>query len=94
MSLIHLQDAFVRNIEAGEGATSHAKDVRVLEAALLAEGLLSSHFARDGFFGARTKNAYAQWQRRTEVPRENCTGRPDGLSLTKLGNRHGFAVRD
>jgi hypothetical protein len=93
VQLDHLTDAVVTNVAGGEGTVSHPRDVRVLEAALLAEELLSATYGKDGSFGVRTKTAYAQWQRRTGVPRAQCTGVPDLASLRKLGRRHGFEVR-
>lgn len=90
--LVHLSDAVVVNIAGGEGTVSHPRDVRVLEAALLAEELLSTQYAKDGSFGVKTRTAYAQWQRRTGLPRAECTGAPDLDSLRRLGRRHGFKV--
>lgn len=80
------------DILQGEGAVSHPREVRIIEAALLAEGLLSQRYAKDGSFGARTKAAYRQWQHRAGLPPEQRTGVLDEQSLRKLGRRHGFVV--
>lgn len=91
--LEHLQVAVVSNVAGGEGSTSHPRDVRVLEAALLAEGLLSLRYAKDGSFGVKTRNGYAQWQRRAGLPPEQRTGEPDLVSLRQLARRQGFKVK-
>ncbi len=80
------------DIEHGEGFVSHPHAVKIVEAALLAEGLLSLQYAKDGSFGAKTKIAYRQWQHRAGLPPDQRTGIVDRASLTKLGRRHGFKV--
>jgi hypothetical protein len=75
-----------------DGATSHPAAVRIVEAALLAEGLLSPAFAKDGSFGTVTIKAYAQWQRKLGFTGADADGIPGKESLTKLGLRHGFKV--
>jgi hypothetical protein len=90
--LVHLSDAVVVNIAGGEGTVSHPRDVRVLEAALLAEELLSTQYEKDDSFGVKTRMAYAQWQRGTGLPRVERTGTPNLGSLRRLGRRHGFKV--
>jgi hypothetical protein len=73
-----------------DGAISHPAAVRVVEAALVAEGLLSSAFAKDGSYGTVTIKAYAQWQRRLGFTGADADGIPGMESLKKLGLRHGF----
>jgi hypothetical protein len=67
-------------------------DTRVVEAALVAEGLLSTRFAGDGSFGTMTITAYGQWQRRLGFTGADANGIPGLESLRKLGARHGFTV--
>ncbi|MDT0381444.1 LysM peptidoglycan-binding domain-containing protein [Streptomyces sp. DSM 42041] len=68
---------------------------KVVEAALVAEGLLSSRFA-DGHFGTATLSAYSLWQQRLgyrgTAPGGDADGMPGRSSLTDLGRRHGFTV--
>lgn len=90
VSLRHVIAAAKTDPGAPQGHTTYPKDVRPVEQALKAEGLLSARYAADGSFGTLTRTAYAAWQRRT-------VGGPyDGIpgieSLTKLGQRHGFTV--
>ena len=75
-----------------QGATSHPAAVRIVEAALVAEGLLSPAFAKDGSFGTVTIKAYAQWQRKLGFTGADADGIPGKESLTRLGLRHGFTV--
>jgi hypothetical protein len=79
---------------AAQGATSHPADVKIVEAALMAEGLLSPTFAKDGSFGTVTITAYSQWQKRQGFKGPDADGIPGRQTLTALGNRHGFAVKE
>ncbi|MGC9538494.1 N-acetylmuramoyl-L-alanine amidase [Streptomyces sp. UG1] len=67
--------------------------VRTVEAALVDEGLLSKRYD-DGHFGSATVSAYAAWQRRLGYRGRDADGIPGKTSLTKLGKRHGFDVKD
>lgn len=69
-----------------------ADDVRLVEAALQREGLLSATWAGDGSFGSKTVSAYARWQRRCGYTGRDADGIPGGTTLSKLGARHGFKV--
>ncbi|MEQ7125391.1 N-acetylmuramoyl-L-alanine amidase [Actinopolymorpha sp. B11F2] len=69
-----------------------ADDVRLLEQALKAEGLLASGYAGDGSYGTRTVEAYAKWQRRCGFTGDDADGVPGISSLTRLGNKHSFKV--
>jgi hypothetical protein len=69
-----------------------ADDVKVVERALKAEGLLASQFAGDGSYGTSTKVAYTAWQRRCGYSGKDADGIPGKVSLTKLGNKRGFRV--
>ncbi|MGW1039901.1 peptidoglycan recognition protein family protein [Streptomyces sp. NPDC002547] len=75
-----------------QGGTTHAADVRIVEAALKAEGLLSAAYASDGSFGSLTVAAYAAWQRRCGWTGKDADGIPGEASLKKLGARRGFDV--
>lgn len=75
------------------GTTSGASDdVKIVEAALKAEGLLPSKYAADGSFGSLTVDAYAAWQRRCGYRGNDADGIPGRASLEKLGKKHGFKV--
>jgi hypothetical protein len=76
-----------------QGGTTSAADVRPVEAALQAEGLLSAVYAKDGSFGSLTRTAYAGWQRRLGYSGSDADGIPGKTSLTKLGAKYGFTVR-
>ena len=78
--------------KAPQGHTTHAADVRLVEAALKAEGLLAASYAGDGSFGSKTVLAYAAWQRHLGYVGADANGIPGRASLTKLGQRHGFTV--
>ncbi|MBP5931817.1 endolysin [Streptomyces sp. LBUM 1479] len=72
--------------------------VKVVEAALVAEGLLAKNLA-DGHFGTATVDAYSRWQLRiwpgaSTEPGGDADGTPGKTSLTKLGKRRGFDVKE
>lgn len=67
--------------------------VKVVEAALVAEGLLARSLA-DGHFGKATVEAYGLWQRRCGWSGSAADGIPGIRSLTKLGARRGFDVKE
>jgi hypothetical protein len=94
VSLADVIDAATRDPASGPGVTSHPREVRIVEAALTAEGLLSPSFAKDGRFGAPTITAYSQWQRRRGFSGKDANGIPGKETLKALGQFHGFAVKD
>ncbi|MFF4576925.1 N-acetylmuramoyl-L-alanine amidase [Streptomyces sp. NPDC001373] len=65
--------------------------VKVVEDALVAEGLLSAGLA-DGHFGTATVKAYAAWQRRQGYGGADADGIPGRASLAVLAARHNFTV--
>ncbi|WP_060889412.1 peptidoglycan-binding protein, partial [Streptomyces scabiei] len=67
--------------------------VKVVETALVAEGLLARSLA-DGHFGTATVEAYGLWQRRCGWSGPDADGIPGKASLTKLGKRRGFDVKE
>lgn len=77
-----------------QGSAARPKDTRVVEAALVAEGLLSPRWARDGSFGSTTVTAYAQWQRRLGFTGDDANGVPGLETLQRLGRRNGFIAKE
>ncbi|MBA9050791.1 MULTISPECIES: CHAP domain-containing protein [Streptomyces] len=77
---------------AAQGHTTHAADVKLVEAALRAEGLLDAKYAGDGSYGTTTIEAYAKWQRKLGFSGKDADGIPGKATLTKLGDAHGFKV--
>ena len=67
--------------------------VRTVEAALVDQGLLSKRYA-DGHYGTTTVDAYSRWQRHLGYRGTDADGIPGKTSLTQLGRRHGFDVKD
>ncbi|MFL4904669.1 peptidoglycan-binding protein [Streptomyces sp. MMS24-I2-30] len=77
---------------AKQGHQTYAAGVRLVEAALRAEGLLAATYAADGSFGSTTVTAYAAWQRRCGYSGNDADGIPGKTTLAKLGTKHGFTV--
>jgi hypothetical protein len=75
----------------GVGTPGDQGDVRLVEQALAAEGLLVASLV-DGAFGTSSVSAYAAWQRRLGYTGADADGIPGMDSLTRLGQAHGFAV--
>jgi hypothetical protein len=90
VSLARVIAAAKKDAPGPDGATSFPAEVRVVEAALVAEGLLSPAFAKDGSFGTVTIKAYAQFQRRMGFSGQDANGIPGPDSLKRLGLKHGF----
>lgn len=76
-----------------QGGTTHPADVRIVEAALKAEGLLPAAYASDGSFGSSTIAAYRKWQQRCGYTGSAADGIPGKASLEKLGTKRGFKVK-
>ncbi|MEU7243412.1 peptidoglycan-binding domain-containing protein [Streptomyces sparsogenes] len=93
VDLSNLIDAARRDPKAAQGKASHPADVKPVEAALKAEGLLSASYAADGSFGSLTVAAYKAWQRRCGYSGSAADGIPGKASLEKLGAKHGFKVK-
>ncbi|MCZ4511582.1 N-acetylmuramoyl-L-alanine amidase [Streptomyces sp. ActVer] len=77
---------------ARQGHVTYMAGVNLVEAALVAEGLLAKRYAGDGSYGSSTRDAYAQWQRRLGYSGSAADGVPGMTSLKKLGAKHGFDV--
>jgi hypothetical protein len=93
VDLSNLVAAARRDPGLKQGGTTHAADVRIVEAALKAEGLLSASLAADGSFGSSTVTAYKAWQKRCGYTGSAADGIPGKASLEKLGIKRGFKVK-
>ena len=94
VSLAHVVAAAKRDPGAAQGHTTYKAEVLIVEQALHAEALLSSHYV-DGSFGTKTIDAYARWQRSAAgggFTRDDADGVPGKTSLQLLAARHGFTV--
>jgi hypothetical protein len=92
VSLTHIVDAARTDPSAPQGHQSYPDDVRPVEAALVAEGLLGAFYGDDGSFGSTSVAAYAEWQRRCGFTGAAANGIPGHGSLAQLGTKHGFEV--
>ncbi|WP_318200141.1 peptidoglycan-binding protein LysM [Streptomyces sp. SCL15-4] len=94
VSVAHLVAAAKKDVPARDGHTTYPAEVRVLENALVAEGLLQRRYA-DGSFGSKTVAAYAAWQRSKaggSYTGDAADGIPGIASLRRLAARHGFTA--
>ncbi|WP_425837355.1 glycoside hydrolase family 25 protein [Streptomyces fractus] len=94
VSVAHLNAARTQDIPAKTGHTTYPTEVKVVEAALKAEGFLSAKYATDGSWGTLTDEAYNRFRR--EVMRltgKDATGSIGLESLKKLAARHGFTAK-
>jgi hypothetical protein len=94
VSLSAVIDAARVDPPAEQGHLSHPDDVRLVQNALVAEGLLDGNnpaWGR-GSFGSMTVSAYSAWQQRIGYSGPAADGVPGRISLTGLGSRHGFIV--
>jgi peptidoglycan hydrolase-like protein with peptidoglycan-binding domain len=83
--------AAARRDPAAQGTPVSYAGARIVEAALVDEGLLAKT-RLDGHFGTDTLAAYAAWQRRCGYTGAAADGIPGRTSLERLGARHGFQV--
>ncbi|WP_328546783.1 CHAP domain-containing protein [Streptomyces platensis] len=79
--------------KAAQGHQTYAAGVKVVEAALKAEGYLSAKYAGDGSYGTTTVAAYQKWQKALGYGGKDADGIPGTTSLTRLGAKHGFNVK-
>jgi hypothetical protein len=93
VDLSNVRRASVGDVHRRQGSGMFEADVKLVEAALKSEGLLDSRWSSDGYWGSTTSTAYAKWQRRAKVGRPY-DGIPGQTSLTRLGTRHGFTVKN
>lgn len=95
VSLGHVISAARLDPPAPQGYTTFPADVRRVESALRAEGLLPAMYAADGSFGRLTIDAYARWQESKlggAFSGQDADGIPGKISLSRLGARHGWTV--
>jgi hypothetical protein len=78
--------------KAKQGHQTYKAGVKLVEAALRAEGLLDKEYAGDGSFGSLTVKAYRKWQQRLHFSGKAADGIPGIESLKALGKKHGFKV--
>ena len=90
--LPHIVKAAKTDPKAAQGHVTYAPEVKLVEAALMAEKLLDKRYATDGSFGSKTLEAYAAWQRHLGYAGKDANGIPGEASLTALGKKHGFTV--
>lgn len=69
----------------------YGAEVKIVEDALVAEGLLSRKYS-DGHFGTSTIEAYSRFQESRGYRGKDADGIPGFTTLTELGRRHGFRV--
>jgi hypothetical protein len=92
VSLSKLIKAAKTDPKAKQGHQTYAAGVKIVEAALRAEGLLAKKYAGDGSFGSLTLAAYAKWQRKLHFAGKAADGIPGIESLKALGKKRGFKV--
>lgn len=84
--------AFRKDPDRPQGHGTHPHVVRVVEQALLAEGLLPAEYSTDGYAGTATHEAYQRWQKKLGYRQADADGIPGPASLRALGEKHGFTV--
>jgi len=92
VSVARLNAARKKDIPAPTGHTTYPEDVKVVEAALKAEGLLTSKYV-DGSWGTLTQDAYDAFRRKVGYKGSAATGSVGLESLKKLASRHGFTAK-
>lgn len=93
VSLAHVLAARKADRPAPDGHTTYPAEVKIVEKALKAEGLLSATYASDGSWGTKTDDAYDAFRRRMGYRGSDATGAPGLESLKKLAARHGFTAK-
>lgn len=94
VSVKRLVAAARKDVPAPNGHTTYPTEVRLVEQALVAEGLLNRSYA-DGSFGSKTVTAYAAWQRSKaggSYTGAAADGIPGLASLRRLAARHNFTA--
>jgi hypothetical protein len=92
VSVAHINAARKKDIPAPTGHTTYKTEVKVVEAALVAEKLLEAKYA-DGSWGTKTEDAYNAFRRKMGYTGKAATGAVGLESLTKLARRHSFTVK-
>ncbi|WP_406160998.1 peptidoglycan-binding protein LysM [Streptomyces canus] len=93
VSVAHLNAARAKDIPAKTGHTTYPTEVKVVEAALKAEGLLDAKYAGDGSWGTTTEAAYNAFRRKVGYTGSAATGAVGLESLKKLAARHNFTAK-
>jgi hypothetical protein len=81
-----------KDLPAATGHKTYPADVKIVEAALHAEGLLGSKWV-DGSWGSMTDAAYHNFRIKMGYTGAAADGDPGMESLSLLGKRHGFTVK-
>jgi hypothetical protein len=84
--------AFLADPDRAQGDGLHPAHVRPVEMALLSLGLLDSGWAKDGYAGTTTREAYRAYQRSLGFTGDDADGVPGKTSLSQLGQQFGFTV--
>jgi hypothetical protein len=92
VSVAHLNAARAKDMPATTGHTTYPTEVKVVEAALKAEGLLTSKYV-DGSWGTLTQEAYDDFRRKVGYKGSSATGAVGLESLKKLAARRGFTAK-
>lgn len=91
VSVAHLNAARAKDIPAATGHTTYPAEVKIVEAALRAEGFLNPLYAADGSWGTTTEKAFARFRREVlHLTGDDATGSVGLYSLKALAARHGF----
>ncbi|WP_128381279.1 N-acetylmuramoyl-L-alanine amidase [Streptomyces cavernae] len=85
--------AAARSNPAATGTPVTYSGVAIVETALVDEGLLATKYS-DGHWGSKTTPSYAAWQRKCGYRDAAADGIPGRDSLTRLGNKHRFDVKE
>lgn len=93
VELAKLVKAAKTDPSAKQGNQTYAAGVKIVETALLKEGLLDKKYASDGSYGTVTVKAYSAWQKKLGYKGKDADGIPGATSLKKLGSKHGFTVK-
>ncbi|MET7939643.1 LysM peptidoglycan-binding domain-containing protein [Streptomyces sp. NPDC005302] len=93
VSVAHLNAARAKDIPAATGHTTYAAEVKVVEAALKAEGHLDAKYASDGSWGTTTDAAYEAFRRAHGYKGDEAKGAVGLESLKILASRHAFTAK-
>jgi hypothetical protein len=94
VSVAHLNTARAKDIPAATGHTTYPAEVKVVEAALKAEGFLNPAWASDGSWGTQTDLAYNRFRREVlHLIGDDAKGSVGLQSLKALASRHGFTAK-
>jgi hypothetical protein len=94
VSLKHILAARTADRPAPTGHATYPAEVKIVEAALKAEGFLPAAYASDGSWGTKTDDAYDEFRRKVmKLSGSDATGAPGLTSLKALAARHGFTAK-